>query len=84
MLTNGEKAGLADCLTSCVADQNLPCTCYACVKDRNVRLTAAIEGALRIEHLWMPPDDQNDPNHDHEFAALASMRNTFRELAATQ
>ncbi len=44
-------------------------------------LLAAIDAALRIEHLWMPPDNENDPEYDEEFAALAQMRQRFREVA---
>ena len=48
-------------------------------KERITELKAVIQGALRIKSLWMPSDDQNDPNHDEEFAALAMMRQAFTE-----
>ena len=53
-------------------------------KSREVHddLLAACKEALRIESLWMPPDEHNDPNHDEEFAALATMRQQFREAIA--
>ena len=44
----------------------------------------AIKMALRIEPLWMPPGGQNDSNHDDEFAALASMRQRFREVVGSR
>lgn len=43
-------------------------------------LLAACEAAMQIESLWMPPDEDYDPNRDEEFAALATMRNTFRAV----
>lgn len=46
-------------------------------------LLKACEGALRIQTLWMPPDAQNDPDHDSEFAALTMMRQAFREAIAS-
>ena len=41
---------------------------------------AAIKCALRIQQLWMPPEEQNDPEHEDEFVAIAAMRRTFREV----
>lgn len=45
-------------------------------------LLEAIQAALRIEPLWMPPDDENNPEYDAEFAALAMMRNQFKAVVA--
>lgn len=30
----------------------------------------------------MPPDDENNPEYDAEFAALAMMRNQFKAVVA--
>ena len=43
-------------------------------------LLSVVQGALRISELWMPPDDENNPEHDAEFASLAMMRNQFKEV----
>lgn len=58
---------------------NLRCEADARLIAASPKMYAAIQAALRIENLWMPPDDQNDPNHDGEFAALALMRQQFRD-----
>jgi hypothetical protein len=45
-------------------------------------LLEAIQAALRIESLWLPPEGENNPEYDAEFAALAMMRNQFKAVVA--
>ena len=47
----------------------------------SAELRSAIQGALRIKALWMPPvDADGDDEHYHEYRALASMKGKFESV----
>lgn len=63
----GKDAAADFCTITCKIDY---------LSARNTELLEACEAAMRIESLWMPPDD---PSHDDEFESLAKMRNQIQE-----